>query len=94
MAAEDVATVVAEAAVADPINATVEIAGPDAFYMDGIVRKVLAHDKDPHRVVADPEALYYGLKMNDQLLVPGINPRLGPTKFDWWLTHVPPPPAR
>ena len=41
MAAEDVATAVAEAAVAEPVNGTIEIAGPDAFPIDEIVGKVL-----------------------------------------------------
>jgi uncharacterized protein YbjT (DUF2867 family) len=90
MAAEDVATAVAEAALAEPVNGTLEIAGPDTFHIDEIVGKVLEYDKSPRKVVRDPEALYYGLKLNDQSLVPGPNPHLGSTKFDWWLTHVPP----
>jgi uncharacterized protein YbjT (DUF2867 family) len=94
MAAEDVATAVAEAALANPVNGTVEIAGPDAFYIDEIVGRVLEYDKSPRKVVADPEALYFGIKLSDQLLVPGPNPYLGSTKFDWWLTHVPPPGPR
>jgi uncharacterized protein YbjT (DUF2867 family) len=94
MAAEDVATAVAEAAVAEPINGTIEIAGPDAFHIDEIVGKVLEYDKDARKVVVDPEALYFGVKLNDQSLVPGPNARRGSTKFDWWLTHVPPPPPK
>jgi uncharacterized protein YbjT (DUF2867 family) len=90
MAAEDVATAVAEAAVAEPVNGTIEIAGPDAFPIDEIVGKVLEYDKDPRTVVVDPEALYFGVKLNDQSLIPGPNARHGSTKFDWWLTHVPP----
>jgi uncharacterized protein YbjT (DUF2867 family) len=91
MAAEDVATAVAAAALSAPVNGTVEIAGPDTFYIDEIVGRVLQHDKDRRQVVADPEARYFGIKLNDQSLVPGLNPRLGSTKFDWWLAHVPPP---
>jgi uncharacterized protein YbjT (DUF2867 family) len=91
MAAEDVATAVAEAALSAPVNGTVEIAGPDTFYIDEIVGRVLQHDKDRRQVVADPEARYFGIKLSDQSLVPGPNPRLGSTKFDWWLAHVPPP---
>lgn len=94
MAAEDVATAVAEAALSKPKNATIEVAGPDAFHMDDIVRKVLAYDKDPHKVVADPNALYFGARLNDQSLIPDHNAHLGATKFDWWLTHVPPPPRQ
>ena len=89
MAAEDVATAVAEAAVAEPVNGTIEIAGPDAFHIDEIVGKVLEYDKDARKVVVDPEALYFGVKLNDQSLNPGPNARRGSTKFDWWLTHVP-----
>src|SRR5437899_999582 len=83
------ATAVAEAALAAPLNATAETAGPDTFHLDELVGRVLAHDKDPRKVIADPAALYYGVKVNDQTLRPGPNPRLGATKFDWWLTHVP-----
>lgn len=91
MAAEDVATAVAQAAIAEPKNGTIEIAGPDAFHLDEIVGKVLEYDRDPRRVVADPEARYFGVKLSDQSLVPGPNPHIGSIKFDWWLTHVPPP---
>jgi len=94
MAAEDVATAVAAAALEAPVNGTVEISGPETFYIDELVAKVLAYDKDPREIIVDPIALYFGVKVNDQSLVPGPNPRLGSTKFDWWLTHVPPPRQR
>jgi uncharacterized protein YbjT (DUF2867 family) len=92
MAAEDVASAVAQAALSEPINGMIEVGGPDKFYLDEIVGKVLAFDKDPRKVVADPEASYFGIKVNDQSLVPDLNAHLGATKFDWWLSHVPPPP--
>jgi len=94
MAAEDVATAVADAALAAPLNATVEIGGPDRFHMDEIVAETLKHDKDPRKVIGDANALYYGVKVNDQSLVPGPGARLGSTRFGWWLTHVPPPPKK
>jgi len=94
MAAEDVATAVAEAALAAPKNGMVEIGGPETIRIDEAVRRVLAYDKDPRKVVSDPDALYFGLKVNDTSLVPGPDARLGSTSFDWWLTHVPPPPRR
>jgi uncharacterized protein YbjT (DUF2867 family) len=94
IAAEDVATAVAAAALETPVNGTVEIAGPETFYIDELVGKVLEYDKDPRKITVDPDALYSGVKLNDQSLVPSPNPRLGSTKFDWWLTHVPPPPKR
>jgi uncharacterized protein YbjT (DUF2867 family) len=91
MAAADVATAVADAALADPVNDTIEIAGPDTFTLDEPVRKVLEYDNDTRKVIADPQAPYFGVKVSENTLVPGPNPRLGSTRFDWWLTHVPPP---
>jgi uncharacterized protein YbjT (DUF2867 family) len=92
MAAEDVATAVAEAAVSAPVNGTFEIAGAEAFHVDELVSRVLEFDKDPRKVVVDQQAPYFGVKLSDRSLLPGANPRLGSIKFDWWLTHVPPPP--
>lgn len=93
MAADDVATAVAKAALSPPVNGTVEIAGPEAFRIDELVGKVLAYDKDPRKIVTDPDAPYFGIKLTDKSLVPDGNAELGATRFDWWLTHVPPPPA-
>ena len=94
MAAEDVATAVAEAALASPLNGTVEVAGPEPFYIDELVGKVLAYDKDPRMVVVDSEALYFGIKLTDKSLVPEATARIASTRFEWWLTHVPAPPQR
>src|SRR5262249_36893687 len=91
MAADDVATAVAKAALAPPVNGMIEIGGPEKFRIDELVAKVLAYDKDPRKVVTDPEARYYGIKVDDRALVPEANAALGATRFDWWLTHVPPP---
>jgi hypothetical protein len=55
------------------------------------VRKVLEYDNDARQVLADPAAPYYGTKVSEKTLVPGTGVRLGSTRLDWWLTHVPPP---
>lgn len=94
MAAADVAAAVAEAALAPPLNAMVEIGGPEKFHIDELIARVLAHDGDPRKVVTDPEALYYGIKVDDQALVPDAAARRGTTRFDWWLAHVPAPPKK
>jgi uncharacterized protein YbjT (DUF2867 family) len=91
IAAEDVASAVAEAALVEPVNDTIEIAGPDTFTLPEAIRQVLARDRDPRKVIDDPAATYYGVKVSERTLVPGASARLGATKLDWWLAHVPPP---
>ena len=88
VAAEDVAGTLAEVALEAPRNGTVEIVGPDKFYVDEMVAKVLEHDKDPrHVAIGDPGGLFYGIELDDQALMPGRDARLGSTTLDWWLTH-------
>ncbi|WP_342235907.1 SDR family oxidoreductase [Inquilinus sp. OTU3971] len=94
MAAQDVAAAVAEAALAAPTNRMQEVAGPAPFHLDDLVARVLAYDKDPRRVITDPEASYSGVRVDDRSLMPGPDARLGTTSIDWWLANVPPPPKK
>ncbi len=94
MAAQDVASAVARTALADPVNAMIEVAGPQAYGIDELVGRVLAFDKDPRRVIADPAADYFGVAIDDASLMPGPDARLGTTSFDWWLANVPAPVAK
>jgi uncharacterized protein YbjT (DUF2867 family) len=87
MAAEDVASGVATLAVGPPVNGIVEIAGPDAFRLDDLVRRRLAALHDPREVVADPDAGYSGAKIAESTLLPGKDARLGETRFETWLTQ-------
>jgi uncharacterized protein YbjT (DUF2867 family) len=91
MAAEDVASAVVDAALAPPVNGTIEVGGPEAFHLDELVGRVLAFDNDPRKIVVDAEARYFGVRLDERSLLPGDKARLGPTAFDWWLTHVAPP---
>ena len=85
MAADDVASAVARIAVGKPVNGTVEIAGPERFRLDQLIRRGLGAGNDPREVVADPEARYFGAKLSELTLVPGDDARLGETRFDDWL---------
>ena len=87
MASEDVAAAVADAALGAPVNGMVEVAGPERIPLDDIVRRYLRAKKDPRQVIADVNARYFGIEMNDQTLTPGANPRLGPTHFEDWLSR-------
>jgi uncharacterized protein YbjT (DUF2867 family) len=86
-AADDVAAALAEIAVSDPLNATIELAGPETFRLDELARRVLSAKHDERSVVADAEARYFGAKLDDRSLTPGENPRIAPTRFDDWLSH-------
>jgi uncharacterized protein YbjT (DUF2867 family) len=88
MAADDVASAVGRIAVGPPVNGIVEIAGPEQFRLDDLVRRRLAQLGDPREVVADPNALYSGAKVNDRTLVPGNNARLGETRYEAWLNQA------
>jgi uncharacterized protein YbjT (DUF2867 family) len=85
MAAEDVAEAVGRVAVGPPVNGIVEVAGPEEFRVDELVRRRLAALKDPREVIADPKATYSGAKVSERTLVPGSNARLGKTRFETWL---------
>ena len=87
MAADDVATGVARAAVGAPINGTIEIAGPERFRLDELVRRRLAALKDPREVITDPNARYSGARVGENTLLPGNQARLGETRFETWLSQ-------
>lgn len=87
MAADDVASGVARVAVGPPVNGTVEIAGPEQFRLDDLVRRRLAALKDPREVIADPNARYSGAKVGERTLLPGSNAHLGETRFETWLAQ-------
>lgn len=87
MAADDVASGVAVVALGRPVNGTVEIAGPEQFRLDELVRRRLASLHDPREVIADPNARYAGAKISERTLVPDTSPRLGETSFATWLAQ-------
>ena len=87
MSADDVASGVAKVAVGAPVNGIVEIAGPEQFRVDELVRRRLASLKDPREVIADPNARYDGAKVSEKTLLPGNNARLGDIRFETWLTQ-------
>ena len=85
MAADDVADAVAWIAVGAPVNGIVEVAGPEQFRLDELIRQDLSARNDPRDVVADPQARYFGAVLSERTLVPGDDARLGETRFEDWL---------
>src|SRR5258705_8215177 len=77
MAADDLARAVGRIAVGAPLNGTVEIAGPQKFRFDELIRLGLRAREDPRDVVADPHARYFGAELGERSLVPDNDARLG-----------------
>jgi uncharacterized protein YbjT (DUF2867 family) len=87
MAADDVAKAVARIAVGAPVNGTVEVAGPEKFRFDELIRQGLSARNDPREVVVDPHARYFGTELAERSLIPADNARLGEIRFQEWLNQ-------
>ena len=87
MAADDVAAAVGKVSVGAPLNGIVEVAGPEQFRLDELVRQGLSARNDPRQVVADPHTAYFGAELGERTLLPGDGVQLGATRFEDWLNQ-------
>jgi len=98
MAAEDVSTALCRVAITSPLNGNLEIAGPESFRFDDFIQQRLIALNDPRKVIADPDAKYFGTELNERSIVPDDDAQLGETRFQDWLkqptNQVPPPKAQ
>jgi uncharacterized protein YbjT (DUF2867 family) len=85
MAADDVAKAVGRTAVGSPLNGTIEVAGPQQFRLDELIRMALSARNIQLEVVADPKARYFGALLGERTLVPGDGALLFETRFKDWL---------
>jgi uncharacterized protein YbjT (DUF2867 family) len=69
------------------VNGIVEVAGPQQFRLDELIRRVLRERGDPREVITDPHARYFGAELGERTLVPGDDARLAETRFDVWLSQ-------
>ena len=87
MAADDVAKAVGRIAVGTPLNGTVDVAGPQPFRFDELIRQGLGARSDSRKVIADPHARYFGAELDERSLIPAGDARLGEIRFEEWLTQ-------
>jgi len=88
MAAEDVAGAVAAVAVGPPVNGIVEVAGPQQYQLDELVRQYLSARDDPREVITDPNARYFGAVLGERTLLPGSGATLAGTRYDDWVRQA------
>ncbi len=88
VAAEDVARLLAQTAIATPLNGTIEIGGPEPFYLEGLVQRILGARNDPRKVRVDADARYFGAAVDERTLMAGDEAELGEIRFDDWLNHT------
>ncbi len=85
MAADDVVKAVGTVAVGTPLNGTIDVAGPQRFRFDELIRQDLTSRNDPRKVVVDPHARYFGAELEEGSLIPAGEARLGEIRFEDWL---------
>jgi len=102
IACDDVASALYDVIVGEPLNAIIEVAGPEQFRADELVRRRLMARTDPREVVTDPRARFFGAEVDERSLLPGAGAHLAKTRFDDWLARsmerayaaLRPPPER
>jgi uncharacterized protein YbjT (DUF2867 family) len=85
IAAEDVAEAVTRHALDAPANGVVDIAGPECESMAGFAQRYMSRTQDARKVVSDPHALYFGVELKDDTLVPAGEAWQGQLDLDRWL---------
>lgn len=85
MAAADVAEAVAITAVNAPLNRITEVAGPQQYRLDELVRRTLVSRNDPRRVTTDPSARYFGAEIGEHTLTPGPDAAMFDTRLEDWI---------
>ncbi len=85
VASDDVAAAITDISMGKPLNITVQIAGPERFSLNELIKIFLEETKDPRKVIVDTNALYFGVEIEDKSLLPEKNALIGKTKFRDWL---------
>jgi uncharacterized protein YbjT (DUF2867 family) len=88
MAADDAASAVGRIAVGSPRNGIIEVAGPERFRFDELIRPYLSARHDPRDVVTNPNAWYFGARLGERTLLPGHDAMLASTRFEDWLDQA------
>lgn len=86
ISSDDIAAIVSDTALAEPINGSFDAAGPEKVGLADLMKRYLKALGDKRIVVPDAGAAYYGAQINDQSLTPSGEARIGTTAFAAWLS--------
>jgi uncharacterized protein YbjT (DUF2867 family) len=87
MAADDVAGALGRISVGAPVDGIVEVAGPEWFRLDELIRARLRASGDAREVIADPHAAYFGITPGERTLLPGDDAQIAETSYEDWLSQ-------
>jgi len=85
---DDVVAALVDVTLGAPVNGIIDVAGPERFRFDDIIRQFLSATQDTRQVVTDMDARYFGAKLDEQSLVPRGDAHSGATRFEGWLSHA------
>jgi uncharacterized protein YbjT (DUF2867 family)/nitrite reductase/ring-hydroxylating ferredoxin subunit len=88
VASDDVARLLAAVVEAAPLDGAIEIGGPEPFYLDALLERVLGTKNDPRNVIVDAHAHYLGAQLGEASLTNGDEAELGEIRFDDWLRET------
>jgi uncharacterized protein YbjT (DUF2867 family) len=82
---DDVVSVLAEIALNQPANGTIEVGGPQRLRFEAFIGRSLSAENDKRKVVSDRHTAYFGTELTEESLVPGKTARIGQTQFESWI---------
>ncbi len=85
IASKDVAAFMAQTAIAQPVNAIIEIGGPEKFDMVSWIKEYAQVTHKDLEIEIDTKALYSGAPLDADTLTPENAVYLGPTKYADWI---------
>lgn len=85
IASAETVAALADIVIGLPLNATVEVAGPETMPMSEFIRLYLVATEDSRQVIGDEHAVYFGVELDDTALVAGENARIEKTRYEDWL---------
>jgi uncharacterized protein YbjT (DUF2867 family) len=84
---DDVVSALAEIATGEPANGTVEIAGPERFHIDALIRQLMKATGDARKVITDANERYFGALLQELALTSDSPDIVGTTHFADWVAY-------